>query len=151
MKKFTAEIYLIEHLLFSVGWMTVFIICCVAIFLIIAVVLSTLYVISYRQRQKKKHNFGIKKVKSSVCMTRNILDVYLLLCKYLISKPPSTNIHHPISEYGGCRRHGGDCKWLKVGIEKVITNKWNVTYRIERETVKTSFIKTIAIESHSQR
>jgi len=49
----------------EVGWMTVFIICCVAIFLIIAVVLTTLYVISYRQRQKKKHNFGIKKVNSS--------------------------------------------------------------------------------------
>jgi len=49
----------------EVGWLTVFIICCSAIFLIIALILTTLYVISYRQRQKKKHNFGIKKVKSS--------------------------------------------------------------------------------------
>jgi len=49
----------------EVGWLTVFIITCVALFLILAVALTTLYVISYRQRQKKKHNFGIKKVKSS--------------------------------------------------------------------------------------
>ena len=63
------KLYSINHaFVFLVGWMTVFIICCVAIFLIIAVVLTTLYVISYRQRQKKKHNFGIKKVKSSVCI-----------------------------------------------------------------------------------
>ena len=49
------------------GWLTVFIIFCVALFLILAVALTTLYVISYRQRLKKKHNFGIKKAKSSVC------------------------------------------------------------------------------------
>jgi len=48
-----------------VAWLTVFIITCVALFFILAVALTTLYVISYRQRQKKKHNFGIKKVKSS--------------------------------------------------------------------------------------
>ena len=150
LKKFTSEIFLIEHLLFSVGWMTVFIICCVAIFLIIAVVLTTLYVISYKQRQKKKHNFGIKKVKSSVCMTRKFLDVHCVSIIVQISYLKTT-INHPISEYGGCRRHGGDCKWLIVAIEKVITNKWNVTYRIEQETVKTSFIQTIFIVSHYQR
>ena len=61
--------------------MTVFIICCVAIFLIIAVVLTTLYVISYRQRQKKKHNFGIKKVKSSVCIIYKqcLLNTYAII------------------------------------------------------------------------
>ena len=69
--------------------MTVFIICCVAIFLIIAVVLTTLYVISYRQRQKKKHNFGIKKVKSSVCMLVFVVYVYRIV--NILSQ---TIIHH---------------------------------------------------------
>ena len=116
LKKFTAEIYLIEHLLFSVGWMTVFIICCVAIFLIIAVVLTTLYVISYRQRQKKKHNFGIKKVKSSVCMTRNILDVYLIYyCVNILSQ----NHHQPTSTIQSQNMEA-------VGGMEVIVNGWKL-------------------------
>ena len=79
--------------------MTVFIICCVAIFLVIAVVLTTLYVISYRQRQKKKHNFGIKKVKSSVCMMRNIYKVVNILSQNH-HQPPST-IQSQNMEAGG--------------------------------------------------
>lgn len=50
----------------SVGWLTVFIVCCIAIFLIVLIFLTTLCVISHRQKQKKKYNFGVKKTKNTV-------------------------------------------------------------------------------------
>ena len=40
-------------------------VCLGAIFLIIAVILTTIYIISYRNKNKKKHNFGVKKFKTS--------------------------------------------------------------------------------------
>merc|ERR1711988_550778 len=49
----------------EVDWLTVLVVCCIAIFLIVVIILSTLYVISYRQKQKKKYNFGVKKPKNT--------------------------------------------------------------------------------------
>merc|ERR1711936_524153 len=49
----------------EVGWLTVFIVCCIAIFLIVLIFLTTLCVISHRQKQKKKYNFGVKKTKNT--------------------------------------------------------------------------------------
>ena len=63
-----------------VDWLTVLVVCCIAIFLIVVIILSTLYVISYRQKQKKKYNFGVKKPKNTV-MYRS-----LLLCSLLCSR-----------------------------------------------------------------
>merc|ERR1712241_1132652 len=59
MEEFTFGSPAMEPAMDEVGWMTVLLVCCVAILVIIAIV------ITYRQRQKKKHNFGIKKFKSS--------------------------------------------------------------------------------------
>merc|ERR1712241_1568290 len=59
MEEFTFGSPAMEPTMDEVGWMTVLLVCCVAI------LVTTVYIISYRQRQKKKHNFGIKKFKSS--------------------------------------------------------------------------------------
>ena len=60
------EVYCDCNTSISVGWLTVLIVCCIAIFLIVLIFLTTLCVISHRQKQKKKYNFGVKKTKNTV-------------------------------------------------------------------------------------
>ena len=52
--------------IFPVDWLTVLLACLAIIFLFIALIITTLY-LSYRHRQRKKHNFGVgvKKFKNS--------------------------------------------------------------------------------------
>ena len=48
-------------------------------------------------------------------------------------------------------RQGGDCKWLKVGIEKVITNKWIVHTELNGKLFSLNMLKNLKLVGQSAR
>jgi len=49
----------------EVGWLTVLLVCCAVTSLLVIIVVCALYLISNRNKQRKKHNFGVKKTRNA--------------------------------------------------------------------------------------